>query len=270
MGLVLVAFGILGLIDQIGFFDTGGDTVAGLNTNGALSVLSIVVGVLLFAGMVIGGNFASTLNIVFGVPVPAERLRESGSAADGRELPRLRDPERAVQLHRRTDAAGVRDVRAGQRRPAARQPVLARPAPGGGGTARPQAAAPAVRRGGSTPGGARRDRRRTRPCGGRWHQREQWEQRRQWGRRHAASATRRAARGRAWARGRARRSADCRGGARGWAFPPPSGRPPPSAGASTGRLARGQGRGRGGDGREAETRTGTGAGTGQGRTRIAP
>ncbi|MFD8324892.1 DUF4383 domain-containing protein [Streptomyces lydicus] len=66
MGLVLVAFGILGLTDNIGFFDTGGDTVAGLNTNGALSVLSVVVGAILFAGMVIGGNFASTLNIVFG------------------------------------------------------------------------------------------------------------------------------------------------------------------------------------------------------------
>ncbi|MFD7664790.1 DUF4383 domain-containing protein [Streptomyces sp. NPDC059788] len=67
MGLVLVAFGILGLIDKIGFFDTGGDTVAGLNTNGALSVLSIVVGLVLFGGMVIGGNFASTLNIVLGL-----------------------------------------------------------------------------------------------------------------------------------------------------------------------------------------------------------
>ncbi|MFE1771347.1 DUF4383 domain-containing protein [Streptomyces sp. NPDC059008] len=66
MGLVLVAFGILGLTHHIGFFDTGGDTVAGLNTNGSLSVLSIVVGAILFAGMVIGGNFASTLNIVFG------------------------------------------------------------------------------------------------------------------------------------------------------------------------------------------------------------
>ncbi|MEV8312671.1 DUF4383 domain-containing protein [Streptomyces sp. NPDC059900] len=66
MGLVLLAFGILGLIDKIGFFDTGGDTVAGLNTNGALSVLSICVGLLLFAGMVIGGNFASTLNMVLG------------------------------------------------------------------------------------------------------------------------------------------------------------------------------------------------------------
>lgn len=67
MGLVLLAFGILGLIDRIGFFDTGGDTVAGLNTNGALSVLSICVGVLLFVGMVIGGNFASTLNMVLGI-----------------------------------------------------------------------------------------------------------------------------------------------------------------------------------------------------------
>lgn len=67
MGLVLVAFGILGLTHHIGYFDTGGDTVAGLQTNGALSVLSIVVGALLFGGMVIGGNFASTLNIVFGV-----------------------------------------------------------------------------------------------------------------------------------------------------------------------------------------------------------
>ncbi|WP_411977428.1 DUF4383 domain-containing protein [Streptomyces decoyicus] len=66
MGLVLVAFGVLGLTHHIGFFDTGGDTVAGLNTNGALSVLSIVFGAILVAGMVLGGNFASTLNIVFG------------------------------------------------------------------------------------------------------------------------------------------------------------------------------------------------------------
>ncbi|MFD3658214.1 DUF4383 domain-containing protein [Streptomyces sp. 24-1644] len=66
-GLVLLAFGILGLVDKVGFFDTGGDTVAGLNTNGTLSVLSICVGLLLFAGMVIGGNVASTLNMVLGI-----------------------------------------------------------------------------------------------------------------------------------------------------------------------------------------------------------
>ncbi|MFE9253691.1 DUF4383 domain-containing protein [Streptomyces sp. NPDC006879] len=67
MGLLLLIFGVLGLTHNIGFFDTGGDTVAGLNTNGALSVLSILVGVLLFVGMVRGGNAASTLNITLGV-----------------------------------------------------------------------------------------------------------------------------------------------------------------------------------------------------------
>ncbi|CAM5388949.1 DUF4383 domain-containing protein [Streptomyces xanthochromogenes] len=67
MGVILLVFGILGLVHQIGFFDTGGDTVAGLNTNGALSVISIVVGLLLLYGAFRGGNFASTLNIVLGV-----------------------------------------------------------------------------------------------------------------------------------------------------------------------------------------------------------
>ncbi|MEU2588906.1 DUF4383 domain-containing protein [Streptomyces avermitilis] len=67
MGLVLLAFGVLGLINRIGFFNTHGDTVAGLNTNGALSALSICVGLLLFVGMVIGGNVASTLNMVLGI-----------------------------------------------------------------------------------------------------------------------------------------------------------------------------------------------------------
>ncbi|MGW2489117.1 DUF4383 domain-containing protein [Streptomyces sp. NPDC001606] len=67
IGVFLLVFGILGVLDHIGFFSTGGDTVAGLNTNGALSWLSIVVGAILLAGMVVGGNVASTLNMVFGV-----------------------------------------------------------------------------------------------------------------------------------------------------------------------------------------------------------
>ncbi|MEU2389913.1 DUF4383 domain-containing protein [Streptomyces sp. NPDC007369] len=66
-GLLLIVFGVLGLTHRIGFFDIGGDQVLSLNTNGALSVLSICVGLLLFIGMVIGGNFASTLNIVLGL-----------------------------------------------------------------------------------------------------------------------------------------------------------------------------------------------------------
>ncbi|MEU1499048.1 DUF4383 domain-containing protein [Streptomyces sp. NPDC005732] len=67
MGLFLLAFGILGLTDNIGFFTTHGDTVVGLNTNGTLSVISICAGLILFAGMVIGGNVASTVNMVLGV-----------------------------------------------------------------------------------------------------------------------------------------------------------------------------------------------------------
>ncbi|QNE77664.1 DUF4383 domain-containing protein [Streptomyces finlayi] len=66
-GLVLLVFGVLGLIGKVGFFDTGGDTVAGLNTNGALGVLSICGGLVLFAGMVVGGNTASTINMVLGI-----------------------------------------------------------------------------------------------------------------------------------------------------------------------------------------------------------
>ncbi|PCG83896.1 DUF4383 domain-containing protein [Streptomyces sp. WZ.A104] len=66
-GAFLVMFGVLGLLDRIGFFSTGGDTVLGLNTNGALSTLSIMIGVVLLAGAVIGGNLASTLNMVTGV-----------------------------------------------------------------------------------------------------------------------------------------------------------------------------------------------------------
>ncbi|OIK03560.1 DUF4383 domain-containing protein [Streptomyces monashensis] len=67
IGAFLVAFGILGLFHNIGFFSTGGAEVVGLNTNDTLSVLSIAVGAILLAGMVIGGNVASTLNMVFGV-----------------------------------------------------------------------------------------------------------------------------------------------------------------------------------------------------------
>ncbi|MEU5069939.1 DUF4383 domain-containing protein [Streptomyces asoensis] len=66
MGLGLIVFGIFGIIDRIGFFDTGGDQVWSMNTNGALSWLSVAVGLLLLVGMVIGGNFASTLNMALG------------------------------------------------------------------------------------------------------------------------------------------------------------------------------------------------------------
>ncbi|WP_367125607.1 DUF4383 domain-containing protein [Streptomyces phytohabitans] len=67
VGLLLLVFGVLGFTDRVGLFDRGGDTVAGLSTNGALSTVSVVVGLLLCYGMVRGGNFASTLNTVLAV-----------------------------------------------------------------------------------------------------------------------------------------------------------------------------------------------------------
>jgi ABC-type bacteriocin/lantibiotic exporter with double-glycine peptidase domain len=42
----LIVFGVLGLVDGLGVFATEDNTVLGLNTNGALSVLSIVFGLL--------------------------------------------------------------------------------------------------------------------------------------------------------------------------------------------------------------------------------
>ncbi|TWE17269.1 DUF4383 domain-containing protein [Kitasatospora atroaurantiaca] len=66
-GVFLLVFGILGLLDHPGFLSTHGDHIAGLSTNGALSVLSVVMGVVLIGGAVIGRNFASNLNMVVGV-----------------------------------------------------------------------------------------------------------------------------------------------------------------------------------------------------------
>lgn len=66
-GIFLIVFGILGLSDHPGFLATHGDRIAGLSTNGALSILSIVAGAVLVVGAVIGGNFASNLNMVVGV-----------------------------------------------------------------------------------------------------------------------------------------------------------------------------------------------------------
>ncbi|MET8539720.1 DUF4383 domain-containing protein [Kitasatospora sp. NPDC004799] len=66
-GIFLIVFGCLGLADHPGFLATHGDRIAGLSTNGALSILSIVVGAILVVGAVIGGNFASNLNMVAGL-----------------------------------------------------------------------------------------------------------------------------------------------------------------------------------------------------------
>ncbi|RAJ86730.1 uncharacterized protein DUF4383 [Streptomyces sp. PsTaAH-137] len=65
-GVVLLVFGCLGFADQLSPFNTDGSHIAGMSTNGVLSLISVVVGVALIAGAVIGGNVASTLNMVVG------------------------------------------------------------------------------------------------------------------------------------------------------------------------------------------------------------
>ncbi|MFE4606703.1 DUF4383 domain-containing protein [Kitasatospora indigofera] len=66
-GVFLLVFGILGLLNHPGFLSTSGDHIAGMSTNGALSVLSVVMGVVLIGGAVVGGNFASNLNMIVGL-----------------------------------------------------------------------------------------------------------------------------------------------------------------------------------------------------------
>ncbi|MFD7692844.1 DUF4383 domain-containing protein [Streptomyces sp. NPDC059805] len=65
-GVVLLVFAGLGFADALSPFDTAGDTIAGMTTNVALSAISAVVGFALLGGAVIGGNFASTLNMTVG------------------------------------------------------------------------------------------------------------------------------------------------------------------------------------------------------------
>jgi Domain of unknown function (DUF4383) len=66
IGAGLLVFGVLGFVDQLAFFDIEGDRVAGLSTNAVLSTISVVVGLVLIAGALIGGNVASLLNTLVG------------------------------------------------------------------------------------------------------------------------------------------------------------------------------------------------------------
>ncbi|MFD8740057.1 DUF4383 domain-containing protein [Streptomyces sp. NPDC059618] len=65
-GVVLLVFGSLGFADELSPFNTNGDSIAGMSSNGALSSISVAVGLILIAGAAIGGNVASTLNMTVG------------------------------------------------------------------------------------------------------------------------------------------------------------------------------------------------------------
>ncbi|MFD7982953.1 DUF4383 domain-containing protein [Kitasatospora indigofera] len=65
-GAALLVFGCLGLADGLAFFSTSGQPIAGLSTNGLLSLISILTALVLIVGAVIGGNVASSVNIIVG------------------------------------------------------------------------------------------------------------------------------------------------------------------------------------------------------------
>ena len=66
VGSFLLVFGVLGFAGGLDFFSTQGERVLGLSSNGLLSALSVVVGLVLLAADVRGPRPASTLMIVIG------------------------------------------------------------------------------------------------------------------------------------------------------------------------------------------------------------
>lgn len=64
---VLLVFGLLGLTSGVPFLTTHGERFLGLSSNGALSLLSVVVAVVLLAAASRGPRVASTVMMVLGV-----------------------------------------------------------------------------------------------------------------------------------------------------------------------------------------------------------
>lgn len=65
-GLGLTIFGILGFAQRLAFVTTHGAVIFGLSSNGLLSAISIVVGIVLIWAAIKGGAAASTTNAVIG------------------------------------------------------------------------------------------------------------------------------------------------------------------------------------------------------------
>lgn len=66
VAVVIIGFGALGLVGGLGFFETSGEPVAGLSSNGLLSVISLVTGAVLIGSAVRGGRTASTVTATIG------------------------------------------------------------------------------------------------------------------------------------------------------------------------------------------------------------
>jgi hypothetical protein len=67
LGAGLCAFGVLGFLAAPAFLSTDGVRVLGMGSNGLLSLISLVVGVVLVVAACRGGTISSTLTVVIGV-----------------------------------------------------------------------------------------------------------------------------------------------------------------------------------------------------------
>jgi|tagenome__1003787_1003787.scaffolds.fasta_scaffold20754244_2 hypothetical protein len=66
VGAFLVVFGLVGLVGGLRFLSTQGERVLGLSSNGLLSTLSVVVGLVLIGAALRGPRVASTVMMVLG------------------------------------------------------------------------------------------------------------------------------------------------------------------------------------------------------------
>ncbi|GAA1688531.1 hypothetical protein GCM10009765_42490 [Fodinicola feengrottensis] len=67
VGLALVIFGVIGLVEKLPLFALVGQRVLGLPSNGLLSIISVVIGALLLISALIGRNLAPVANVTFGI-----------------------------------------------------------------------------------------------------------------------------------------------------------------------------------------------------------
>ncbi|MGY1883823.1 DUF4383 domain-containing protein [Blastococcus sp. SYSU DS0753] len=67
VGVVLLVFAVLGFARGLPFFSTTGESVVGMSTNGLLSTVSVIVGLVLIGGALAGARVASTVMIAVGV-----------------------------------------------------------------------------------------------------------------------------------------------------------------------------------------------------------
>jgi len=66
IGAFLLVFGLVGLVGRLRFLSTQGERVLGLSSNGLLSTISVVVGLVLIGAAMLGPRIASTVMMVLG------------------------------------------------------------------------------------------------------------------------------------------------------------------------------------------------------------